>query len=374
MTSPKALSRHLARTMALGAIIGILAAYISLYLLYLLVFEYDLGQYIDIGQDSWLPSGPEMLTLALISLVVLAGVTALAVRLARRIATPLASVAQAARQIAEGDLSARAQPDAKPSRETALLVDDFNDMATRLEKASLEIVTWNAQIAHELRTPLTVLHGRLQGLVDGVFEPDAVLFRRLLGQVDGLTRLVEDLRVVSLVESGRLQLQVDEVDLASEIEDLAELVEPALTAAGFTLTTALGRGYARLDMMRVRQALLALIDNAQHHAAPCELRIELAMASALVEISVIDAGPGLPPDFTEDAFKVFARAERFREGGKEGSGLGLSVVQAIARAHGGEAAYSFEPGRSAFTIRLPRYALVGDRRGLDHRLSSFAGR
>lgn len=358
MTSPRALSRQVALSMALGGIIGVLTSYIGLYLFFMAVYDLwpSIGREADAqSQVSWLPSSLEMLGLVLVSLVVLVVVFLLAIRLARWIVQPIVSVAQAARDIAEGDLSARAHSDGKLSRETALLLHDFNEMAGRLERASNEIMTWNAQIAHELRTPLTALRGRLQGLVDGVFDPDPSLFRRLLRQVDGLSRLVEDLRVVSLVESGRLQLHVDEIDLASEIEDLAELVEPGLVTAGFTMQTMLARGYARLDMVRIRQALLALIDNAQKHADPCELRLELTLTNAGVEISVIDAGPGLPPDFADDAFKVFARAQRLHEGKKDGSGLGLSVVQAIARAHGGEASYHFAPGRSAFTMRLPRY-------------------
>lgn len=360
MTLPRTLSRQIALSMALGAVAGVLASYIGFYIFYTIAFE--LWPNMDFGQDSWLP-GSDMLMLALVSLVVLAGATFFAVRLARRIASPLASVAQAARQIAEGDLAARAGSNEKPSREAALLVDDFNAMAARLERASKEIVTWNAQIAHELRTPLTVLHGRLQGLVDGIFEPDAALFRGLLRQVDGLSRLVEDLRVVSLVDSGRLELQPVEVDLAAEIDDLGEMIKPALEQDGFALTMSLQRGHARLDMTRLRQALMALIDNARRHADPCELRIELVLEDYCAEISVVDQGPGLPRGFAEDAFKLFARAERTREKGGQGSGLGLSVVQAIAKAHGGEARYNLVDRRSAFTISLPRYARPSERAG-----------
>ncbi|WP_447725757.1 ATP-binding protein [Sphingomonas koreensis] len=346
--------------MALGAIAGVLASYIGFYIFWVVL---DLWPSIlDVGKDSWLPVGSEMLALTLISLVVLVGVSFFAVRLARRIATPLVSVAQAARQIAEGDLSARAGSNKNLSREAVLLIADFNAMATRLESASKEIVTWNAQIAHELRTPLTVLHGRLQGLVDGIFEPDRTLFRGLLRQADGLSRLVEDLRVVSLVDSGRLELQPLEVDLAAEIEDLGEIIRPTLEQDGFTLTMSLQRGHARIDMTRLRQALMALIDNARRHAHPCELRIELALEDYRAEISVVDRGPGLPSGFAEDAFKLFTRAEEAREKREQGSGLGLSVVQAIAKAHGGEARYSLEEDqRSAFTISLPRYARPTER-------------
>ncbi|MCL7708755.1 sensor histidine kinase, partial [Enterobacter kobei] len=72
-----------------------------------------------------------------------------------------------------------------------------NEMAEKLQTLDMQRKSWNAAIAHELRTPVTILRGRLQGLVDGVFEPDPVLFNNLLRQTEGLTRLIEDLRVVS---------------------------------------------------------------------------------------------------------------------------------------------------------------------------------
>jgi two-component system sensor histidine kinase AdeS len=80
------------------------------------------------------------------------------------------------------------------------LVNDFNEMAEKLQTLEAQRQSWNAAIAHELRTPVTILRGRLQGLVDGVFEPDAALFKNLLKQTEGLTHLIEDLRLLALPE------------------------------------------------------------------------------------------------------------------------------------------------------------------------------
>lgn len=338
--------------MGLGAFLGILVTYFGFVLFFVVAARF--APSIIGPSDALLPSAGELVLLVVIGLLVLSGAAVLAARLAHRILAPLNSVAQAARKIAEGDLTARAQPGDRSFGETALLVDDFNGMAARLERAAADIVTWNAQIAHELRTPLTILRGRLQGLVDGVFTPDEALFRRLLGQVDGLSRLVEDLRVVSLVESGRFDLQPTEVDLAAEIEDLGELVRPELERAGFTLTTSVEEGRAWLDMTRIRQAVLALVENAERYADPCELRLEVIMAGADLELRVVDRGPGLPREFVDRAFALFSRGEGALEKQPAGSGLGLSVVQAIARAHGGEAYYAMGNGRSAFALKLPR--------------------
>lgn len=287
---------------------------------------------------------------------VIVGVTIasiIAVRIAKRILRPLRSVEQALRSIAKGDLSARAVQDDHAPREAAGLIDDFNTMAQRLEQASRNISTWNAQIAHELRTPLTILSGRLQGVVDGVFAPDERLIGTLMVQVESLKRLVEDLRVVSLADSGRLDLQVARISPTEVGRALIDLVGPRLTDAGFTVSYEGDAGEALLDASRLRQALLALIENARVHALPGQLDVRTRLTDDKVTFAVADDGPGLPDDFVPRAFGQFERAEVSKA--RRGSGLGLSVVKAIAIAHGGDACYRRLNGRSTFILDLPRW-------------------
>lgn len=275
-----------------------------------------------------------------------------ATRVARRMVEPLEALAEAARQIARGDLAARAALTAPAPTEASEMIADFNAMADRLEKAVDGIVTWNSLIAHELRTPVTILKGRLQGLAEGVFQPEPALLLSLNQQADALARLVEDLRVVSLLDSGRLQLRPVEIDIASEIEGLARLVERDLNKAGFGLRMTLADGRCVADPLRLRQALLALVDNALKYAEPCVLEIATRISDADVAISVIDAGPGMSESFTAQAFEAFRRGHDVNM--KTGSGLGLAVVRGIAEAHGGRVIYERGEGRSAFTIMLPR--------------------
>ncbi|KQO49715.1 ATP-binding protein [Sphingomonas sp. Leaf257] len=275
---------------------------------------------------------------------------AVAVRLARRIVQPLGAVGEAARRIAEGDLTTRITPVRAAHGEAALLIADFNAMADRLQRMSDDVKLWNAQIAHELRTPLTILRGRLQGAKDGVFPLDDELVVGLMKQVEGLTRLVEDLRSVSLAESGRLELMVADLDLAAELLEMRPELDSMLTPAGFGLELALQPGMVRGDAARIRQAVIALVDNARRHASPCIVRIEVGFGGAGATITVADRGPGLAPGFEANAFRQFAR------GGASvgGSGLGLSVVQAIARAHGGDAVYRRTGDSSLFQVILPQ--------------------
>lgn len=114
----------------------------------------------------------------------------LTIKLSSRILTPLNAVASSLKKISQGQLDARAYCASSRLGEINHLVMDFNEMAEKLQTLDMQRKSWNAAIAHELRTPVTILRGRLQGLVDGVFEPDPVLFNNLLRQTEGLTRLI----------------------------------------------------------------------------------------------------------------------------------------------------------------------------------------
>lgn len=358
MTRPRDLSRELSLAMTGVTIAGLLSTLVAFTLVYGLIQIFAPRYYPSVTQATM--DLPDFVSLVLAALIGLAVASLVAVRVARRIARPLQSVARAAQQIAQGNLSTRATPDDQAPEEAAALIADFNDMAGRLEAAAQRMVTWNAQIAHELRTPITILNGRLQGVVDGVFEPDERLTTGLLAQVTILRRLVEDLRVVSLADSGRLDLKLDTIELADEIAALAEFVGPDLEAGGFSLQLDLDAGAVVVDIARVRQALLALIDNARHHADPGALLITLRLPPDEIIIEVIDSGPGLPAEFAPFAFGEFARAEATRRTGRAGSGLGLSVVRAIAQAHGGEAQYRRSGSGSAFAIKLHRNSASRD--------------
>lgn len=351
MTPARDLSRHLIGAMLAAIAATLLMVFIGLSVAYAWLTRHapeEIAPY-----DAWLPSGTEALIWLALALMGFLFATVIAIRLGRRIVVPLESVAASARRIAEGDLSARAVAGDRTLGETARLVDDFNAMAERLERISRGIIEWHAQIAHELRTPVTILQGRLQGLAEGVFPPDEALFRSLLKQIAGLARIVEDLRVVSLVDSGRLDLQCTTVDLSIEIEDLCRLVEPKLAMAGFTLALSLAPGPARVDAPRIRQALLALIENAERHASPCGLEIELRFTGDRAIVRVVDQGPGMAAEFIDQAFDPFRRGAATDSERVGGTGLGLSVVRAIAHAHGGEARYVRSEEQSAFVLDIP---------------------
>ncbi|HEY8602844.1 ATP-binding protein [Tsuneonella suprasediminis] len=340
------LTRQLSVAMAALSVVMIVVSSAAFYAVYAVLERWRMVTPMPAGDENTVQVDVAI-TLG-IGIVGLAIAIALAIWLARRIARPMGAVGDAARQIAQGNLATRVEPVPEAQRETAQLIADFNAMADRLERMAQDVSIWNAQIAHELRTPLTILQGRLQGAKDGVFPLDAVLIDGLLVQVGGLTRLVEDLRSVSLADSGRLDLVLTDVDLAVEIEGMALSLRSILEPAGFTLALDLASGTIRADAARIRQAVLALVDNARRHADPCEIAIRTRYFSGGASIAVEDSGPGLPSELEERAFQQFTRGGQ----SAEGSGLGLSVVRGIARAHDGDVAYRRDDTRSIFEITL----------------------
>lgn len=346
------LGRQIILSTVIATVTSVLFAIIGLYVFYGVIIR--VSPHLLFPADDWFPRGIEWFMIALFCVAAVGIGVVVATRLARRIVKPLVSVAQSARSIANGDIKVRAQNDESAPLEAKMLVDDFNLLADRLERASEAVRGWNATIAHELRTPVTILSGRLQGLADGVFKPEPPLLRSLVAQVDALTRLIEDLRTVSLMEGGRLDMRFQPVELGAELETIIRLMQPGLESAGFRLQTSFDKGRCEVDTARVMQALMALLENAQRHAVPGELDIALRMTASKVIVSVTDEGPGLTDEFAEHAFEPF---RRYMEEGRaaKGSGLGLSVVRGIAEAHGGAATYRAVNGGSCFTMTFRRW-------------------
>lgn len=345
------LSRQIALSMMAMALGVTLLVVVTSYAFYFLVLHYWPEH---LSEPGWIPTGPELAWLIATTLTALALAGMVALRLAQRILVPLNSVAGSMRRLARGDLDARASAGDHSLGEASQLAEDFNELARQLQRVTQEQTFWNAAIAHELRTPVTILKGRLQGLADGIFVADASQFRSLLSQVEGLARLIEDLRVVSLAESGHLDLQWRQVDLAVEVENVAQFADEALRSAGQHLVLECHGVHAHCDPQRMRQAMLALLDNARRHASPGAVRIRANLSDGWCSLSVEDSGPGIPEEFLPYVFTAFRRAPVNAGNNRHGNGLGLAVVAAIAQAHGGKAScHAIASGGTRFSLCWP---------------------
>jgi len=271
----------------------------------------------------------------------------------RIVTLPLASMAETAQRVAVGDFSVRADS-GKASGEMVGMVRDFNQMVDSLEGLERERKATAAAVSHELRTPLAVLRARLHAVCDGLIAADETEFRRLLGEVEHLGRLVDDLHTLSVADAGRLSLQYEVVDLAALVEDTLTGLEPRIGERGVILewVPQVQCVMVRLDRDRMRQVLTNLVENALRHASKGGwLQVALVVEAQEAVLSIADGGPGLPDDMRDNPFRRFQKSLN-RHG--EGVGLGLSIVQALVQQQGGHVSAGERTGGGAvFTVRLP---------------------
>ncbi len=275
---------------------------------------------------------------------------------ANRLSQPLETVSRAAKAVAAGNFAARAEVFPRAAGEAADLITDFNRMAQTLQSYDRQSTETLAAIAHELRTPLAILRGRLQGFQDGLYPFDGSHVMGMIRQVDGLSRIVSDLSLVSLAAAGRLSIDPTELDLARQMTALIDDLRPDLERQGLAVETDLRPALAWVDPNRLSQAVLALIDNVVVHArSGGNLRIETRSEVSHVILAVLDRGDGLPDAALERIFDPFWRSGLSLASRQDGHGLGLSVVSSIVRAHQGDVSVQARVGGGAeFRLILPR--------------------
>jgi two-component system, OmpR family, sensor histidine kinase AdeS len=286
-----------------------------------------------------------------VCLAALLVVSWLASSTAKLASAPIAEIAKGADDIAKGAVSARVViKDGAPS-EISSLIASFNSMAASLEHLENERILTAAAVAHELATPLMILRGRLQGMVDDVYEPNKINIGLLIIQVDALGRLVEDLRTLSLYNAGKITLKYEEIylrDIISEVIQYFDGRECEMKIVGRGDV-----GMVSVDVFRFRQLLIALVENATKYAVggktvviSSELLVNTEGRPGVM-VSVLDDGPGFQEADVGRVFDAFWRGSNSADGKRRGTGLGLSVVRAIAEAHGGQATASNNPAGGA---------------------------
>ena len=184
-----------------------------------------------------------------------------------------------------------------------------------------------ADVAHELRTPLSILQGRIEGLLDGVYERDDARLNELLDETRHLGRIVEDVRTLANADAGAL-------DLRKERIDLGELIRDTAASFDFPITVDVVEPLPPIDAdpVRIREVLLNLLSNAVRHTPPGgTIRIHAEARNRRITMRVTDTGSGISPDELPHIF------ERFQKGrDSRGSGLGLAISRKLVLAHDGE--------------------------------------
>ena len=273
-----------------------------------------------------------------------------------RIVRPVHALAGAAQQVSRGDYQARVS--IAGDDELTVLARAFNEMAGSLASAEERRRRLLADVAHELRTPLATIDAYLEGLADGVVQPQPETWQLLRRESARLNRLSDDITRVSRAEEHQLELHPERVRPQELIETAARAAAPGYAGKGVELRVEPDHQAPTItaDRDRLAEVLANLLENALRHT-PATGCVTLAATrdGDRAVLSVTDTGEGLDATELERVFERFYRTDAARSRDRGGSGIGLTISRALVEAHGGTLwAESGGPGKgSRFVCSLP---------------------
>jgi two-component system OmpR family sensor kinase len=275
---------------------------------------------------------------------------------------PLERIEETAEKIAAGDLSARLA-NFEPDTEVGRLSTSLNIMLSRIEEAfdarmrsEDKLRRFVADASHELRTPLTAIRGFAELHRQGAV-PDGEKTNELIARIEKESKrmgfLVEDLLMLARMDQSR-ELVIADVDLSALLQEAVTSAQAA--GPEHTITTKIASGITtKGDADKIYQVVTNLLANARAHTpADTAITVSAYKEGADALVTVADNGPGLSADDQARIFERFYRVDASRQrNSKDGSGLGLSIVDAVMRAHGGDVTVASELGKgAAFTLRF----------------------
>lgn len=256
--------------------------------------------------------------------------------LAARALAPVERMSARAAQIS-GAPEGQRLPVPEAHDELHRLGETLNEMLSRLEDALARERAFVADAGHELRTPLAILRLELEFALAAGSSREELLerLRSVAEEVDRLTNLAQDLLIIARAEQGQLPLEKRPVEVGHLLEEVASRFATAASSRGRAVQVEGSSDIAvEADLARLEQALTNMVSNALLHGDRTVV-LRAQARDGIVELHVLDEGKGFGSDFLPHAFERFTRADPARSG--RGAGLGLSIVQVIAEAHGGRA-------------------------------------
>ena len=295
------------------------------------------------------------LRIALIALLAALVASGLGFLVADRMVRPIRRLQAAAGAMAAGDLAQRSGI-AERTDEIGALGRSFDLLAETLEVSEAARRRFLQDAVHELRTPITVIEATTSAIIDGVYSPEPRHIETIRSQARLLSRIVDDLRTISLAEAGTLELRREPTEVASTLRRVAEGFRAKADAGGVRIDVdAPDAVVVNADPEKLRQVLGSLVDNALRYT-PAGGRILLAASAGAggVRFDVRDSGPGVAVEDLPHVFERFYQADLSRDRARGSSGLGLAIVKALAEAHGGAVGVqNAVPSGADFWIQIP---------------------
>jgi signal transduction histidine kinase len=277
---------------------------------------------------------------------------------ARWVAGPLRRMAQAAEQVAGGDLSTRLEPEGP--EEVQRLAETFNQMVGRVQASAQAQRDFVANVSHELKTPLTSIQGFAQAIQEGAVHDAQGLqhaARVIREESDRLRRLVEDLLDLARLDAHQVSFARAPLDLNGLMASVTERISLRAAEKGVVLENQLPAFPPMVgDGDRLAQVFTNLLDNAvKFTPSGGRVRLRGEVEDGWASVHVEDMGPGIPAEELSRIFERFYQLDKARRrGGGGGAGLGLAISREIVQGHGGQLRASSRPGEgSRFSVRLP---------------------
>ena len=294
------------------------------------------------------------LTTAMLSALPLATLLAAgtALLVSRRVSRSVSLLAEGSRKIAQGHYRQRL-PEAGRD-ELGALAQHFNQMAQALQGVEQSRVELISSVAHELRTPLSALQAYSEGLADTVVPPEEAA-KQIAREVRAMSRLVDDLSLVSKVEAGVVELHPQKVEVESALTEAFERFAPVFSDKGVSLKLSPIQAVVWGDPLRLQQVFSNLLSNALRHTpSGGSVTLGAELKHACVRFYVHDTGSGIAPEHQARIFERFYRIDPARSRKDGGSGVGLTVAKGLVEAMGGQMGLESQVGKgSTFWFGLP---------------------
>ncbi|NHN33284.1 sensor histidine kinase [Paenibacillus agricola] len=256
----------------------------------------------------------------------------------RKMSQPLIQMEHAARRMATGDLGARVSVVSED--EIGSLSVAINDLANELQRYRINRSEFFANISHELRTPITYLEGYAKVLSEGLYETDEEkqqYFLVLIQEASRLKHLIQDLFDLSKMEEGKVNLDLEWIDLTEVLQNAIENISLRAKEKKIEIRVEVEPNIPSLyaDGLRMEQVIFNLLDNAIRYTERGSISIKLNIVDENMQLVVVDTGIGISADELPYIFERFYRVEKSRSREHGGSGLGLAIVKLLVELQGG---------------------------------------
>jgi len=279
--------------------------------------------------------------------------TVLALTLSKRFNKPILTIKENINYIKQGRYNKIKKTETK-AKELMQLSEEINDLAISKENEEKLRKRLSNDIVHELKTPITTLSANLEAILDGIYKPDNERIKILLDQTNRLSRLVNGLSKLTILETNSEELHKTNINLSEIINDIKITFEPEITEKGLRCISNIEKNlYIEGNEDKLLQCFVNLFSNALKYTEKGDITINLYQKKKNVYFEIIDTGIGIAKKDLPNVFERFYRADESRSRQTGGAGIGLAITKAAIQAHDGEIKAESELGKgSKFIIIL----------------------